>query len=159
MSDPKENWYKLARSRSDLELAALAFALKNGHSHEEFAAALWSKGAVKWMGKGDPTPEEYLQRELDSFAWLFPQVEAALVKSTSEEAEVEFSATGCPYGWGKDRWARARNNGLTPEDVHRYCCDGFSIWGKQLWLDSGTHPQEDGTCILRARKRGVKNDL
>lgn len=158
MSDPKENWYKLARSRSDLELAALAFALKNGHSHEEFAASLWSKGAVKWMGKENPTPEEYLQREIDSFAWLFPQVEAALVKATPEEAEVEFSATGCPYGWGKDRWARARNHGLTPEDVHRYCREGFRIWGAALGIDSGTHPQEDGTCILRAGKRGARSE-
>ncbi len=155
MSDPKENWYKLARSRSDLELAALAFALKNGHSHEEFAAALWSKGAAKWMGKDIPTPEEYLQREVDSFAWLFPQVEAALIKATQDEAEVEFSASGCPYGWGKDKWARARNHGLTPEDVHRYCREGFRIWGALLGLESGTHPQEDGTCILRAARSKI----
>ncbi len=153
MSDPIENWYKLARSRSDMELAALAFALKHGHSHEEFAAALWSKGALKWMGKGDPSPEEYLKKELESFTWLFPQVEAKLIKATTDEAEVEFSPSGCPYGWGNDRWARARNHGLTPEDVHRYCCEGFRIWGKPLGLDSGTHPQEDGTCILRAVKR------
>lgn len=154
MSDPKENWYKLARSRSDMELAALAFALKNGHSHEEFAAALWSKGAVKWMGKEDPTPEEYLRMELESFAWLFPKVEARLIKATPDEAELEFSSSGCPYGWGKDRWARARNHGLEPSDVHRYCCEGFRIWGAPLGLESGTHPQEDGRCILRAVFRG-----
>jgi hypothetical protein len=152
MSDPKKNWYKLARSRSDLELAALAFAIKNGHTHEEFAAALWSKGAVKWMGKENPTPEEYLKQELNAFAWLFPQVEASLVKATPEEAEVEFSAAGCPYGWGKDRWARARDHGLTPDEVHKYCSEGFRIWGEQLGLDSGTHPQEDGRCILRAKR-------
>lgn len=157
MSDPNENWYKVARSRSDLELAALDFALKNGHTHEEFAAALWGKGAVKWMGKEDLTPEEYLNRELESFAWLFPQVEAVLKKAMPNEAEVKFFASGCPYGWGKDRWARARNHGLTPEDVHRYCREGFRIWGEQLGLDSGTHPQGDGTCILRARKRGARS--
>ena len=152
MSDPKENWYKLARSRSDLELAALAFALKMGHSHEEFAAGLWSRGASKWMGKEDPAPAEYLQRELESFAWLFPQVEASLTKATPDEAEVEFSSSGCPYGWGKDRWARARNHGLSPEDVHRYCREGFRIWGAALGFDSGSHPKEDGRCILRAKR-------
>lgn len=153
MSDPRDNWYKLSRSRSDLELAALAFALNHGHSHEEFASALWSKGAAKWMGKEAPTPEEYLQKELDSFVWLFPQVEATLAKALSDEAEIEFSLSGCPYGWGKDRWARARNHGLTPEDVHRYCKEGFRIWGALLGLESGTHPQKDGTCILRATRQ------
>lgn len=156
MSDPKENWYKLARSRSDLELAALAFAVKNGHSHEEFAAALWNKGAAKWMGKEDPTPQEYLQRELDSFVWLFPQVEAKLVKVSPDVAELEFSCSGCPYGWGKDRWARARNHGLEPADVHRYCSEGFRVWGALLGLESGAFPQEDGTCILRARQRSTR---
>lgn len=157
MHDPEKNWHKLARSRSDLELAALAFALKNGHTHEEFAAALWSRGAVKWMGKEDPTPEEYLMKELNSFSWLFPQVEATLIKAAPDEAEAEFSPSGCPYGWGSDRWARARNHGLTPEDAHRYCREGFRIWGTALGLESATHPQRDETCILRAKR--VKKSL
>jgi len=150
MEKTKKNWKATANSRLNMELAGLSFALKKGDSHEEYAQHLWGEGAKRWIKKDKPTPREYIKRELEAFGVLFPHVRAEIGRCDDDVAELIF-VKGCPCGWGKDKWAKAKCWGLRPKDVCRYCTAAFSIWGEQLGLRITLNPQEDGCCILTAR--------
>lgn len=134
-----------------MELAGLSFALKKGHFHEEYARHLWGEGAKRWIKKDKPTPKEYVQKELKALDVLFPHVRAEVGECSDDIAELIF-VNGCPCGWGKDKWAKARRWKLTQKDVCRYCATAFSIWGEQLNLNITLKPQEDERCILTATK-------
>lgn len=147
----KKKWKATANSRLNMELAGLSFALKKGYSPGEYAQHLWSKGAKRWIKKDRPTSGEYVERELEAFSVLFPHVRAKVEKCNDNVAEIIFTK-GCPCGWGKDKWSKARRWELTPEDVCRYCMAAFSIWGEQLGLHITLKPQKDGRCILTVRR-------
>jgi len=149
MEEKKKNWKATANSRLNIELAGLSFALKKGHSHEEYAQHLWGEGANRWIKDDKPTPREYVKRELESVSVLFPNVRAEMGECIDDVAELIF-VKGCPCGWEKDKWAKAKRWGLRPKDVCRYCVAAFYIWGEQLSLSITLKPQEDGCCILTA---------
>ena len=149
-SESKKGWRRAARSRLSMELGGLSFALKQGFSSFEYAAHLWRQGAPRWMGKPDPSPEEYIRREIEAAQVLFPEVEMQWAGASDGHAEAHF-VEGCPGGWGKDRWAVARRQSLEPADVCAYCRSAFQTWGTALGLWVTTNPQPDGTCRLEAK--------
>lgn len=144
-----ERWLTAARSRLRVELAGLAFAVKNGHTPEEYARELWGRGARGWMGKPDPDPLEYLQKEAKAMATLYPWIEGSPSRVAPGIAEMVI-CEGCLAGWGNDRWALSRSFGLSQEQVCRYCQEAFRVWGDQLGLEVTLTPQVNGTCVIRA---------
>ncbi|MDP2718345.1 MAG: hypothetical protein U1D67_05130 [Dehalococcoidia bacterium] len=143
---------KAARSRLRMELAGLAFAVAHGYTPQRYARHLWGKGAVKWMGKGNPSMKEYLEKEIEVMDYLFPWLGMELVEVSPDRVEVRFEG-GCLGGWGEeDRWALARSLGLDRWDVCRYCGEAFKTWAKQLGLKAAPHPARDGSCRLVAWK-------
>ncbi|MBI4187588.1 MAG: hypothetical protein HY529_00080, partial [Chloroflexi bacterium] len=111
-------WRHTARSRLKLELAGISFARKHGLTPEDWARHLWSKGALKWMGKTFPTAAEYLLKEAEAFRRLYPEVIFKLGELSDTEAELTFTRW-CLGGWGKDQWAIARSLGLGKGHVCR----------------------------------------
>ncbi len=140
---------RAAKSRLRMELAGLAFAVKTGHSPQEYARFVWGQGAVKWMSKEKPTKKEYLQKEMEAMRVLFPWMKMKLVEISPHRVELHFIG-GCVGGWGEDRWALARSLGLDRWDVCRYCGEAFKVWAKQLGLKAAPHPAKDGSCKLIA---------
>ncbi|MBI2852082.1 MAG: hypothetical protein HYX84_03135 [Chloroflexi bacterium] len=143
-------WRRTAISRLKFELAGVSFARKMGLEPEDWAKHLWDTGALKWMGKPDPTAAEYLLKEAEAFKVLYPQVKFAITKLSAGEAELVFTG-GCLGGWGKDQWAVARSLDLRMGHVCRYCREAFRAWSRQLGLESCPEPTIDGTCVLQAR--------
>ncbi len=143
----QRQWRRTARGRLKFELAGIAFARKSGFTPEDYANHLWSTGAVKWMGKTDPTVSEYLAKEIEAFRTLYPEVAFELVKSSDEEAELIFTQ-GCLGGWGRNQWAMARSLGLGKGHVCRYCRQAFRAWASQLGLQVCPEPQTNDTCVL-----------
>ena len=150
----KQSWFRTAVSRLKFELAGIAFARKMRLTPEDWARHLWASGAVKWMGKTNPTAAEYLRKEAEAFKILYPEVAFELRKLGDKEAELVFTS-GCLGGWGKDQWAIARGSGLGKGHVCRYCREAFRAWSHQLGIEACPEPKIDGTCILQARKRPV----
>jgi hypothetical protein len=143
------DWHAAARGRLRMELAGLALARKYGRSPEDFARHLWDEGAACWMGQTPPTPAQYLAKEIAAFRSLYPQVEFIVAQGDPRAAELTFCKGTCLGGWGKDQWSLARGLGLRKGHVCRYCREAFRVWSRQLGLSACTHPQSDGTCILR----------
>lgn len=110
--DIRKGWYRTAWSRLRFELSGLSFALKWGATPEDYADYLWSGGAVKWMGKANPTLQEYLDKETEAIRALYPQVIYTLGKITDKEAELTFAPGCCLGGWGRDQWGLAGSLGL-----------------------------------------------
>ncbi|MBI3040517.1 MAG: hypothetical protein HYY80_02500 [Chloroflexi bacterium] len=144
-------WRKTAKSRLRFELAGLAFARQKGFSSEDYARYLWSSGAVGWMGKARPDTREYLRKEAEAFQRFYPEVSFELVEAGDERAELVFTG-GCLGGWGKDRWALARQLHLAKEDVCAYCQEAFRVWAEQLGLSTQIGPKDDTTCRLLVLK-------
>jgi len=158
ISEERRNWRRTARGRLRFELAGIAFALAHGLQPEDWSAQLWSAGAPVWMGRPDPAADEYLAREAEAFAVLYPEVRFERGEWTPERAALRFTR-GCLGGWGRDRWSTARSLGLKPEHVGRYCAEAFRLWGAQLSLDVRHHFDANGPCVLSAfcpaRARGA----
>ncbi len=152
--DISKRWRRTAWSRLKFELSGLGFALKKGATPEEYADYLWSAGAVKWMGKENPSLQEYLDKETEAITTLYPQVTYTIGKITDNEAELTFPKGCCLGGWGRDQWGVAGSLGLDKEDVCRYCRQSFRSWSKQLGLDALPEPQADGACIFRVEIAG-----
>ncbi len=144
-----ERWMITAKSRLRVELSGLAFAIKHGHTPEEYAQELWGRGAKGWMGKPDPDPLEYLQKEARAVAIFYPWIKGTPRLVAPGRAEMTI-CEGCLAGWAEDRWGLSRSLGLSREDVCRYCQEAFRVWGGQIGLDVTLSPQNDGTCVLRA---------
>lgn len=152
MNHLRAQWLKTARSRLRFELGGLAFAMQKGVTPEEYADFLWGKGAKTWMGKNRPSAGEYLKKEAEAFGRFYPEVGIEVVQAEKDRAELTF-VEGCLGGWGKERWALARNFGLSQLDVCRYCFEAFGVWVKQLGLRTVIGLQPDGThCILRVSR-------
>lgn len=147
----RERWQAAARSRLRMELSGLAFAARRGHSPEEYAQELWGRGARAWMGKTHPDPLEYLEKEAQGMATLYPWIETSTMPVGPALAELVMTG-GCLAGWGEDPWALARRLGLSQDQVCLYCQEAFRVWGQQLGLAVSLQPQADGTCVLRAAK-------
>ena len=143
-----------ARSRLRLELQGLAFAISRGAAPEEYARFLWSDGAAKWMGSGSPGADEYLAKEEEAFASLFPWIIVHYEHMSSGVAEVVLSG-GCLGGWGENRFTLARSLGLNRSALCRYCIEACRAWGEQLGLKVEPMPGPGcrGGCKLRAVKR------
>ena len=142
-------WRRTARGRLKFELAGIAFARKMGQNPEDWARQLFSAGAVKWIGKPDPTVAEYLAKEVEAFRTLYPEVVFEVAKEADNEAELVFAQGSCLGGWAKNQWTMAIDLGLGKGHVCRYCREAFRVWARQLRLKSCPTPQTDGTCILR----------
>ena len=143
-------WRQTARLKLKFELAGLSFALSHGFSVRDYARHLWSTGAKGWLGKADPSPEEYLVKEAEACRKLLPEVRCDVFVVGSGEARLLF-LEGCPGGWGRDRWGQARKLGLEPADVCAYCNEAFATWAEEVKLQAVTSPQRDGTCDLTVR--------
>lgn len=152
--DVRKRWHRTAWSRLKLELAGLSFAIKRGATPEEYADYLWSAGATKWIGKANPTLQEYLDKETEAISTLYPQVTYTVDKISDNEAELTFTPGCCLGGWGRDQWGVARSLGLDRHDVCRYCRQSFLAWSSQLGLKALPEPQVDGTCIFRVETAG-----
>jgi len=142
-------WRRIAKSRLRFELAGLAFACQKGSRPEEYARHLWGKGAVRWMGKAEPSAREYLLKETQAFKQFYPEVSFEMLEADDERAELVFTS-GCLGGWGLDRWALARSLGLTKKDVCAYCRESFGVWTEQLSLRTYIGPEADESCRLLA---------
>ncbi|MBI2860125.1 MAG: hypothetical protein HYX91_01295 [Chloroflexi bacterium] len=154
MMEQDENtrrWHRLARRSLKLELAGIAFARKTGHTPEEYADHLWGDGALKWMGKPDPTAREYLLKEAEAFREMFPRVVFEIGKLGDDAAELTFT-NGCLGGWGREQWALARSLGLGKGHVCRYCRQAFRAWSRQLGLECCPEPPNKTTCVLRVTR-------
>ncbi len=150
----KKRWHRTAWSRLKFELSGLSFALKQGAKPEEYADYLWAGGAVKWMGKANPTLQEYLDKETEAITTLYPQVTCTVGKITEKEAELTFAPGGCLGGWGRDQWGMARGLGLDKGDVCRYSRQSFRAWSSQLGIKALPEPQVNGACIFRVEITG-----
>ena len=148
-SSTQDAWRRTARSRLRFELAGVAFAKAHGLAPEDWSAQLWSSGAVRWMGRADPSAAEYLEREAEAFATLYPAVQFERLEWTASRAVLQFTR-GCLGGWGRERWATARSLGLDPDDVCRYCAEAFRLWAAQLGLAAEHHCDVEGLCRLVA---------
>lgn len=148
----RERWQATARNRLRLELAALAFASRRGHTPEEYAREIWGRGAKGFMGKDNPEALEYLLKEAKAIAMFYPWVRTSVRRAAPGRAEMTLS-DGCLAGWGEDRWAIASSYGLTPEQVCRYCREAFRVWGEQLGLAVSLAPQNNDTCVVLAGKK------
>lgn len=144
-------WHRTAKSRLRFELSGLAFACQSGFRPEDYARHLWGKGAIRWMGKAQPTAAEYLLKEVQAFKQFYPDVSFAIVEAMDERAELVFTK-GCLGGWGTDSWALAKSLGLTKEDVCAYCQEAFLVWAGQLGLRACIGLEEDETCRLSVLK-------
>ncbi|MBI4302425.1 MAG: hypothetical protein HY664_07455 [Chloroflexi bacterium] len=140
-------WHRTAASRLRLELAGLAFACRRGFTPEDYARHLWGQRAVRWMGKDDPTAEEYLLKEVEAFRTLYPKVSFLVGLLSQDRAELAFT-DGCLGGWGRHRWAVAQNLGLTVTEVCRYCSESFTLWAGQLGFTVSLGLTKDETCTL-----------
>jgi hypothetical protein len=149
-------WRRAARGRLRFELAGIAFAKAHGLRPEDWSAQLWSGGAVRWMGADRPGADQYLEREADAFATLYPEVRFERSEWTPTRAALQFTR-GCLGGWGRDRWATARGLGLDPEEVCRYCAEAFRLWAAQLGLDVEHECGVEGLCRLVATRPGVED--
>jgi hypothetical protein len=147
------SWRRTARSRLKFELAGVAFAQKHHLTPEDWAKHLWSKGAVKWMGKATPTAAEYLLKEAAAFKALYPEVVFNLGEMGENQAELVFT-DGCLGGWGKEQWTVATSLDLLKGDVCRYCRESFQVWARQLGLEASTDPRPNSVCVFRVRKKG-----
>lgn len=147
----RERWQRAACSRLKIELAGLAFARRRGCAPEEYARELWGRGAKGWMGKAHPTPLEYLRKEAEALAILYPWVEADPRQAAFGQAEL-LMTRGCLAGWEEERWTIAEGLGLSREEVCRYCQEAFQVWGQQLGLEVSATPQPAGGCLLRAQE-------
>lgn len=150
-------WRQSARLKLKFELAGLSFALKHSFSPREYARHLWSKGAAGWLGKPDPSPEEYVNKEADASRQLLPGVHFEVILVSPREARIVFQR-GCPGGWGHDQWSVARQVGLTKKDVCRYCQAAFEAWAEEVNLQACPSPQPDETCILTVTKTNSSRD-
>ena len=144
-------WRKTAKSRLRFELAGLAFACHSGSNPKDYARHLWTKGAVRWMGKAEPSAAEYLLKEARAFGEFYPGVSFEVVESGDTKAKLVFT-DGCLGGWGQDPWAVARNLGLSKNDICAYCRESFRIWARPLGLHTDIGPEEDGNCRLHVTK-------
>jgi hypothetical protein len=144
-------WRQTARGRLRFELAGVAFAKAHGLQPEDWSTHLWSSGAERWMHDPRPGADEYLAREADAFAALYPEVRVERGEWTPARAVLQFTR-GCLGGWGRDRWGTARSLGLSPEDVCRYCADAFRLWGEQLGLNVEHQCGIDALCALVATR-------
>ncbi len=149
-------WRRTARGRLKFELTGIAFARKMGQTPEDWAEHLWSNGAVKWIGKPDPTVADYFAKEVEAFRTLYPEVVFEVTKEADNEAELVFARGSCLGGWARNQWAMANSLGLGKGHVCRYCREAFRSWGRQLGLQSCPTPQTDGTCILRVSREAGK---
>ncbi len=149
----KRRWRRTAWGRLKFELAGIAFAIKSGQTPEDWAEHLWSNGAVKWIGKTDPTAAEYCAKEVEAFRTLYPEVAFEVTKQADNEAELVFARGSCLGGWGKNQWGMARNMGLGKGHVCRYCRQSFRTWADQLELLACPEPQTNGTCVLGVSER------
>ncbi len=147
--DIKKRWHRTAWSRLKFELSGLSFALKRGATPEDYANHLWSGGAVKWLGKANPTLQEYLDKETEAISTLYPQVTYTVGKITDKKAELTFTPGCCLGGWGRDQWRMAESLGLDKDQVCRYCRQSFLAWSSQLGIKALPEPQVNGTCVLR----------
>ena len=150
----KKRWRRTAWSRLRFELSGLGFALKQGATPEDYADYLWSDGAVKWIGKENPTIQEYLDKETEAITTLYPQVTFTIGRITDKDAELTFPAGSCLGGWGRDQWGVAGSLGLDKKDVCRYCRQSFRVWTKQLELNALPELQANGDCIFRVEITG-----
>ncbi len=144
-------WHRTARGHLKFELAGIAFARKSRQTPEDWAQHLWSTGAVKWIGKTDPTAAEYFAKEVEAFGTLYPEVTFELAKVSDEEAELIFTRGSCLGGWGRNQWAMAGSLGLDKGHVCRYCRQSFRTWVSQLGLQACPEPQTNETCVLRVK--------
>jgi len=144
-------WRKTAKSRLRFELAGLAFARQRGFSPEDYARHLWSTGSVRWMGKAKPNAIEYLLKEAEAFHQFYPDVSFKIIEVEDERAGLVFTE-GCLGGWGTDRWAVARNLGLSKKDICAYCRESFRLWTQLLGLRADIVPKKDGNCRLQVTK-------
>lgn len=149
MDEELSNWRRTARGRLRFELAGIAFAKANGLQPEDWSAQLWSQGARRWMGTDAPPADEYLAREAEAFARLYPEVAFERREWTPDRATIQFTK-GCLGGWGRDRWAPARSLDLSPEDVCRYCAESFRLWAAQLGIKVEHHCSTEDLCSLKA---------
>ena len=150
--DNTNRWRRTAWGRLKFELAGLAFAMKNGFYLEDYARHLWSEGAVKWMGKENPTIPEYLLKEEEAFRTLYPQVNFEVGILSEDKSELTFCTGTCLGGWGRDQWGMAHSLGLGKGHVCRYCRQAFRSWSGQLGLAALPEPKTDETCILTVVK-------
>lgn len=146
-----QQWRRTARGRLKFELAGISFARKHGFTPEQYADFLWGNGAVKWMGKANPTVAEYIQKEAEAFRTLCPEVKFDVTKCADDEAELVFSK-GCLGGFGKDQWAMAKSLGLGKGHVCRYCRQAFRVWAKQLGIDACPEPKLHNICVMSAKR-------
>jgi len=144
-------WRRTARGRLRFELAGIAFAKAHGLEPEAWSTQLWSDGAVRWMGSERPGADQYLDREAEAFATLYPEVSFERAEWSSSRAVLLFTR-GCLGGWGRDRWATARSLGLDPADVCRYCAEAFRLWAAQLGLAAEHECDLEGLCRLIATR-------
>jgi hypothetical protein len=149
--DAETRWQIVARGRLYFELAGLAFAVKSGHSPEDFARHIWGQGAARWMGKPDPTAQEYISKEVEAHEDFIPGIQIRRDVMTDREAQVSL-LNCCWNGYGEKRWGTAAYWGLELEQVCRFCHETYRVWGQQLGLTVTTRQQADGSCILRATR-------
>ena len=144
-------WQKTAKSRLRFELAGLAFACHRGSNPEDYARHLWTKGSLRWMGKAKPNAIEYLLKEAEAFHQFYPGVSFEIIEAADERAGLVFTE-GCLGGWGTDRWAVARNLGLSKKDICADCRESFRVWTQPLGLRADIAPKKDGNCRLYVTK-------
>lgn len=103
------------------------------------------------MGKRNPNPSEYVQREALAMKTLFPGVDFQASLGDGRAAEIVFTR-GCLGTWGEESWLTARKWGLTPEEVCSYCQEAFRLWASALELEAEMTPGREG-CFMRVIPR------